>query len=252
MKKTVSILLMLGLSVAFADQKSDDELAAKRLEWAKSYLEQEGLPVPDSGVKVIPEKQMSSYNETKERRIKAKKDIETLGYINESSPATERLLHLQITASHDLKAHANEINPTSTHLKKSVAELKMAYSPTTVPSTAADEYIGAAPYLTYLQDRGWVGLIQFFTNKNVGNCSYSENNLKLSHGAIVIAKEDVRDDINGKVTTVEVVGTPEEGFTYSVEWFDNDFFKRVDCANKKYSANLTNAVIDIAKAIANG
>lgn len=33
--------------------------------------------------------------------------------------------------------------------------------------------------------------LRIFNNKSVGNCSFSENNIKLSHGSSVIAKEDV-------------------------------------------------------------
>ncbi|HAT2067879.1 TPA: hypothetical protein OO122_001659 [Legionella pneumophila] len=251
MKKTVSLMLTLGLGVAFADQQADD-LNAKRIAWSKAYLEKQGLPVPDGGVKILPEKEMSSYSENKEQRMKIKKDIKTYGYIKSDSPSTEQLLHLKITAQHDLKAHADDYDPKSTHLKRSVADLKMAYTPTQIPSSVADTYIGAAPYLTYLKDQGWVGAIQFFSNKGVGNCSFSENNVKLSHGSIVIAKEDVRNDINGKTTTVEVMGTPNSGFTYTVEWFDDTFFRKIECANKHYSSQLTNSVIKIAQSIDNG
>ncbi|ASQ47298.1 hypothetical protein [Legionella clemsonensis] len=125
----------------------------------------------------------------------------------------------------------------------------MAYTPTPVPFSVADEYIGAAPYLTYLKQQGWVGVIQFFKNNSVGNCSFSENNIKLSHGSVVIAKEDVRQDVNGKTTTVEVMGDENFGFTYTVEWFDDLFFRKLECASKHYSTQTTDAVIKIAQQI---
>lgn len=250
MKKTVSLILALGATVGFADQAADD-LQAQRMAWSKAYLEKQGLPTPDGGVKILPEKQMSSYAEKKEERIKFKKDIQKFGYIKSDNPSTNQLLTLSITSRRDLMAYANDSDPKSTHLKKSVNDLKMAYTPTQVPSSVADTYIGAAPYLTYLKDQGWVGAIQFFNNNGVGNCSFSENNVKLSHGSIVIAKEDVRTDVNGNTTTVEVMGTPNGGFTYTVEWFDDAFFRKVECANKKYSADLTNSVIKIAQSIDN-
>jgi hypothetical protein len=251
MKKTVTLIIALGASVVFADQ-AEDELNAKRKAWSKAYLEKQGLPAPDGGVKIIPEKHMSSYAERKEERKRFKNDIEKLGYIKGDNPSTEQLLTLSITAPRDLKAHGNDSDPKSTHLKTSVNDIKMAYTATAVPASVADTYIGAAPYLTYLKDQGWVGAIQFFNNKNVGNCSFSDNNVKLSHGSIIIAKEDVRNDVNGKTTTVEVMGTPHAGFTYTVEWFDNTFFRKVECASKHYSADLTNAVIKIAQGIDNG
>ncbi|RUQ85428.1 hypothetical protein [Legionella septentrionalis] len=250
MKKTVSLILALGASMVFADHAEDD-LNAKRMAWSKAYLEKQGLPIPDSGVKIVPDKQMSSYAEKKDERLKFKKDIQKFGYIKSDNPSANQLLTLSITAKRDLKAHGNDSDPKSTHLKRSIHDLKMAYTPTQIPSSVADTYIGAAPYLTYLQDQGWVGAIQFFRNNTIGNCSFSEDNVKLSHGAIVIAQEDVRSDVNGKTTTVEVMGISNAGFTYTVEWFDEAFFRKVECANKKYSADLTNVVIKIAQAIDN-
>lgn len=77
----------------------------------------------------------------------------------------------------------------------------------------------------------------------------SENNIKLSHASIIIAKEDMRNDVNSKTTTVEIMGTPDSGFTYTVEWFDDAFFRKLECANKVYSEGITNSVIKIAQSI---
>ena len=249
MKNIVPLMLVLGLNTAYADQQ--DNIEAQRMAWTKAYLEKQGLPVPDGGIKIMPEKEMASYAEKKEERMKFKKDIQQLGYIKADNPSTDQLLNLAITSHRDLIAHGNDSDPESTHLKKSVNDLKMAYTPTQIPSFVADTYVGAAPYLTYLKDQGWVGSIQFFANQGVGYCSFSENNVKLSHGSIVIAKEDVRNDVNGKTTTVEVMGTPNSGFTYTVEWFDDTFFRKVECANKRFSSDLINSAIKIAQSIDN-
>lgn len=249
MKKTIPLILILGLNTVYAE--SQDNIEAQRMAWSKAYLEKQGLPSPDGGIKIVPEKEMSSYAEKKEERTRFKKDIIQFGYIKSDNPSTNQLLNLEITAKRDLMAHANDSDPKSTHLKKSLNDLEMAYPPTQVPSAVADRYIGAAPFLTYLKNQGWVGAIQFFFNNGVGYCSFSENNVKLSHGSIIIAKEDIRNDINGKITTVEVMGTPNAGFTYTVEWFDNAFFRKVECASKLYSSNLTDSVIKIAQSIDN-
>lgn len=249
MKKNIYLLLIIGLCTCYADQQ--DDIQAQRMAWTKAYLEKQGLPSPDGGIKIVPENKMSSYAEKKEERMRFKKDVQQLGYIKADHSSTNQLLNLAITSKRDLWAHSNDSDPESTHLKKSINDLKMAYNPTQIPSLVADQYIGAAPYLTYIKNQGWVGSIQFFVNKNIGNCSFSENNIKLSHGSIVIAKEDVRSDVNGKTTTVEVMGTPNSGFTYTVEWFDDAFFRKVECANKLYSPNFTHTVIKIAQLIDN-
>lgn len=45
------------------------------------------------------------------------------------------------------------------------------------------------------------------------------NRLMSCHGSIIIVKEDAREDVNGKTTTVEVTGTQASGFLYNVEWY---------------------------------
>ncbi len=249
MKKIMFLTLIVGLNAAYAD--GQDDIQAQRMAWTKAYLEKQGLPSPDGGIKIVPEKKMSSYSERKEERMRFKKDIQQFGYINADNPSSEQLLTLAITAKRDLMAHSNDSDLEGTHLRKSINDLKMAYTPTEIPASVADTYIGAAPYLSYLKDQGWTGNIQFFSNKSIGNCSFSENNVRLSHGSIIIAKEDVRNDVNGKITTVEVMGTLNSGFTYTVEWFDDAFFRKVECANKLYSSNLTSSVIKIAQSIDN-
>ena len=100
-----------------------------------------------------------------------------------------------------------------------------------------------------IKDQGWVGAVQYFVNKNIGNCSFAENNVRLSHGSVVVAKELAREDVNGKVTVVNVTGDPGDGFLYEVEWYDQTFFRTLQCANKKFSPYLTEQVITLAKRI---
>jgi len=249
MKKLALLLVSASLMTgAYAD--TDEELQAKRQAWAKEYFAKQGMPIPDGGITIKPEEQMATYAEKKEERLRFKNDIQTLGYIKADHPSTNQLLTLNITAKRDLMMHASDNNPESTHLKPSLKQLEMAYDAVQIPAQTG-VFIGAAPYLTYLKGQGWVGNIQFFNNPEAGNCSFSENNVKLSHAGIIIAQEDVRTDINGKTTTVEVMGSPDAGFTYSVEWFDKEFFRKVECANKAYSANITESVIKIAATIDN-
>lgn len=248
MKKIVSAALLLCFSNAYCTPE-EDALQAKRMEWAKAYLEKQGAPVPDGGIKIIPENEMSQYQVFKEQRLQNKNDIAKLGYINKTHPEIDKFLNLKMIATHDLKKNEINYSPTSTHLRHSINELKMAYTFVGVPQNQMSEFIGVAPYLTYIKGQGWVGAIQLFVSENIGNCSFSENNIKLSHGSIVIAKEDVRNDINGKTTTVEINGTKETGFVYTVEWFDPIFFRKLECGNKVYSQDITKKVIQLAKSI---
>lgn len=103
--------------------------------------------------------------------------------------------------------------------------------------------------ISYHKGQGWVGAVEFFVNKSIGACSYSENNVKLSHGSVIIAKEDARNDVNDKTTTVNIVGTEDSGFLYSINWYDSTFFRELKCSNKHYSEGIKQQVIDLANQI---
>ena len=60
MKKIIVFGLLIGLSTAYA-MTEEEELQAKRMEWTRAYLEKQGLPAPDGGVKVMPAEKMESY-----------------------------------------------------------------------------------------------------------------------------------------------------------------------------------------------
>lgn len=244
MKKLNKILIAVIAATSIAHALTDEEIAAERLAWSKAYLAKEHGIEPDGGVKVVPEKEMRTYSHGE--RYLMHKDIQKYGYINKPNDSNNRLFNLEYIAKLDLKAHANDTNPESTHLRSAIDDIKMAYKFNGIPANTVN-VIGYAPYLTYLKDKGWVGAMEFFTKEGIGSCSYSENNIQLSHGAAIIPKEDTRYDVNGKVTTVIVKGTPESKFLYTIDWYDDKFFKQIECANDVYDPAITQGIIELAK-----
>jgi len=240
------MIAMAMFSTAYAD---DAAIEKARMEWAKQYMAKQGSPIPDSGITVIPEAQMSQYKHFKKQRLKDKEDIANLGYINKNNEEIEHLMNIKNITSHHYKRYGQDFKPTGTHLRRNINELPMAYTFLGVPQNDMSEFLGVAPYLSYINKQGWVGAMQFFNNNEIGNCTFSENNVRLSHGAVIVAKEDARNDVNDKTTTVQVVGTKENGFLYDVEWFDNTFFRELKCVNKEFSPTTTNLVIELAKRI---
>ncbi len=247
MRKIIALGLLAGLSTAYAVTE-DEALQAKRMEWSRAYLEKQGGPVPDGGVKVLPAEKMASYKENKSTIFKIKHDMATYGYVKEYSQA-EQLLTIKITAPRDFKKHGQDYDAKNTHLKHDINDIKMAYTFIGVPLQEGTESIGFAPITTYIKDKGWAGAIYFFTKDGLGNCSYSENYVKLTHGAVIIAKENARYDVNGKTTTVIVRGTPESGFLYNIDWYDTTFFRQLSCANKNFDQKITDGIIELAKRI---
>lgn len=246
MKKIITTAILVGLTavvVAETDPIAEQKFQEYQLQWAKEHFAKQGVPVPDGGVVLKSVAAMSNYAALRSNRARIKKEVATLGYMSAYSARAEQLLNFN-----------PEIKPvnykaSNTDLKPSINDLKMAYTFVGVPENDIAEIIGFSPYLTYLKDQGWVGAIEFFRNPIIGTCAYSENNVRLSHGSIIVAQEDATVDINGKVTIEEVIGNNSAGFLYNVEWYDQTFFRQLECANKQFSDSLKQDVIELAKHI---
>lgn len=247
MKKIVATFMMLNLCNAYSIEQIDmDKIAAERAEWTRKHFEAEGAPVPDGGIKIVPETQLSHYDEYKEIRAKNDADVKKYGYSKDSSPDIQSLLNFKRIAASEFQKGTFSLDPKSEHLRHNINELKMGYTFNAVPQAQMSTLLGVSPYLNYIDNQGWVGAAEYFENKSIGVCEYKENNTKLSHGSVIIAQEEVRYDINGKVTTVDVRGNEGVGFIYNVEWYDPIFFRQLECATPKYDSEITQKVIQLA------
>jgi hypothetical protein len=146
---------------------------------------------------------------------------------------------------------AKSANPANEGLRHNVNEIQMAYVFKGVPGYLVDNILGIAPSVTFVQGQGWAGAMQFFEKSGLGNCGYRENNLKFSHGAAIISEEDATKDVNGKITVANITGEPNAGFMYSVDWYDDSFFRELKCAKSDYTADTLASVIELARQIDN-
>lgn len=249
-KKLVITLLLATSSSSFAENKIDlEKIAKERAEWTKQYFAQQGSPTPDGGVTVLPEKKMSQYETFKTQRIKEKSDVTKYGYIKQVMPQTQSLLHFKETYQNQFVA--KNANPTTEGLRHSINEIDMAYVFNGVPENEVTTMLGVAPSVTYIKDQGWAGAMQFFEKTGLGACSYRENNLKFSHGSAIIPEEDATKAVNGKITVATITGTKGSGFMYGVDWYDNNYFRELKCANNAYSADTMTAMLALARVIDN-
>jgi len=240
-------ILIPSLAFSFTDAEKEIFMKANIKE-----LERQGMMLPDSGVKLVPRKTLQANEWQQKKDIMASKEQKKIGYFKEDSSRATYLLNFKEFVKKRAFLDAKMFKPSETHLRKQTEEMVMAYTFVGVPLADMSEYIGIAPagtYVTYRsQNNGWSGAVQFFTNP-VGTCAFTENNLKVSHGAARIAKEDAGTEINGKITLVDITGTDASGYLYRVKWFDNNFIRELECANLKYSADTTNSVIALANRI---
>lgn len=242
-------VIILGLIPSLAFSFTDAEKDIFTQENIK-VLQSKGLPTPDSGVELVPRSSLMSSDWQKQKDEKANLNQKKLGYVKEDSARAQELLHFDEVVKTNQAAEAKMYKPSDTHLRHSVSDVLMAYTYVGVPEAEMKEFLGIAPAGSYVNSPtlGWSGAVEFFRN-SIGTCAYTENNLRISHGAARIAQEDARKDVNGKITLVFITGTDASGYLYRVKWFDNNFIRELECANSKYSVNTIKAVIDLAKRI---
>lgn len=253
MNKKLIIAMLLPAFSLFAADNLDlakmDKIAKEREIWTKKHFAKQGSPVPDGGVTVIPEQQMSEYKIFKEQRSKERADVKKYGYIKQFLPQIQSLLNFKEISKNRFTTEST--NPVNEGMRRSISEIEMAYNFKGVPAHAVTTMLGVAPSVTYIKGQGWAGAMQFFEKAGLGNCSYRENNLKFSHGAAIIPEEDVTKDINGKITVTNITGEPNVGFMYSVDWYDDNYFRELKCANEKYEPYIMYSALELARGIDN-
>lgn len=211
-------------------------------------LDNKGLTKPDSGVTVVPIKQISSLSkDLTSLWTKQDKEQKEHGFYFELTPRPKELLNLNKDIIQHFKEYEGNNTPTSTHMRHKIEEIHTAYAFKVVPTSDVANVIGFAPVGGY--KNGWTGVVEYFDAKSIGSCAYTENNMKLSHGAERVAEEMATYDINGKITTIDIKGSSTTGFLYTIYWSDNEYFRQLECANMKYSKLTTDEVIALAKRI---
>ncbi|MCR9191611.1 MAG: hypothetical protein NXI01_03015 [Gammaproteobacteria bacterium] len=261
MKPYTFIILLASCSVFAAkppvnDQEKTDE--QKRMK----ILSDLGLPLPGSGIKLVPRAKLHLSEVQLALGKKAEEEMKTLGYAIEVSEHPKELLNMRDKAKVNFKLNASPSNDSDTGLRPNIQNLKLAFKFTGITQhkglTAPNNpfgvkkitLIGAAPQGGFHKEKGgWSGAAQFFDVKDIGTCSYGMMNVKASNTAAELAVEDVTYTINKKPTITTVQGSPNSGFIYKVEWFDDKNFHELECANMKYSPSTTKAVVNLAKGI---
>jgi hypothetical protein len=251
MNKKLMALILFPTASALSTENLDSnklaQIAKAREEWTKQHFADQGSPVPDGGVTVIPERQMSEYKTFKKQRAKERADVAKYGYIKKSLPQTQSLLNFKEIAKNQF---AKSANPADEGMRRSISEIEMAYEFKGVPAHMVST-IGFAPSVTYIKGKGWAGVTQFFEKSELGICSYRENNLKFSHGAAIIPEEDATHEVNGKVTVSTIIGEQSDGFLYRVDWYDKDYFRELKCVNSEYAPSFMASTIELARQIDN-
>ncbi len=235
-----------------------EEKAAQEIENMK-ILSQMGLPLPGSGIKLVPRSRLNLSPEEIQQGDKEMVEFREKGYVNKFINRPRELLRMnEAFVKKELMKSAGKTNDTSTDLSSDVNEIKLAFKFPSISknkmlaaSSSNIHLLAAAPKGGFHEDKGgWSGASQFFTYRGIGTCSYSVMNVKAANTAALLAQEDVTYTINNKATILmPVEGSESSGFLYYIKWYDNQNFHELECANMKYSAETNNSVIALANQI---
>lgn len=233
-----------------------EEKASQEQENMK-ILAQMGLPLPGSGIKIVPRALMMLSPEEIQQGDKEMAEFREKGYVNKYINRPRELLAMTPTVVKK-ELRTSKQSETTTGLSRDVKQLKLAFQfpgtlrNKTLRSISSDiAVLAAAPKGGFHDDKGgWSGASQFFTYKDIGTCSYSVMNVKAANTAAQLAQEDVTYTINNKATILmPVEGSDNSGYLYYVKWYDENNFHELECANMSYSSQTNEAVIELAKKI---
>ena len=196
-KKIICFLIFITLSTTtFA--LTSEEKAAQEKENMK-MLAQMGLPLPGSGIKVVPRAMLGLTSEEISQGDKEMAEFKDKGFINKYINRPRELLSMTpLMVKKDLVANTDKESEGYTGLSASINRMKLAFvfpslnQNKSLKATSDDiNVMASAPKGGFHQDLGgWSGASQFFTHKGIGTCSYGVMNVKASNTAAQLAEED--------------------------------------------------------------
>jgi len=242
------LILALGLFPMIALSAVTDEMQAEM----NKELIKAGLPVPGSGLQVVPNGQIQVSGWQRDKFKSDAKEMKEKGYIDQTSERAYELMHFKEQVKRNGYSDNPSTNEGDSGLHRNASEIAFSYSYVGVPISEIKEIYGVAPsgaFLT-LPQKGWTGAVVFFKS-SFANCAYTEKNIVPGQGGVQVEESFSRYDVNNKLTTVEVEGNNNSGFLYNIFWFDLNYYRQLECATTSYSTNILKSTIDLAKKIDN-
>ena len=249
MMKKLLLISMIIPSIAFAISNNDID-AIKRSHY--NELEKMGLPTPDTGIQLVSKNELTMQKWQQEKYISESQELKSKGYVQKNSDEAQFLMNIKNEIRKIQPIQEPVYKPSDSHLRLNPNDIVFSYTYIGVPKSEMEEFYGIAPGGTYIKGEqfGWTGAIEFFKT-NFAHCSYNENNMFISKGAVRIDEEKAKYLVNNKITLVDVEGNETTGYLYRVNWYDSIFNHDLQCASKVYSSEIKDKTIELAKKIDN-
>lgn len=169
------------------------------------------------------------------------------GFYENINPYAAYLLNFKNSLDKEIRL-GNKNDILDTNLKANLKNVKLAF-PFELKAVNKENHLAYAVGGSYLKDKGWTGIKVFFDEPELGVCSYSYFNLKMSNGHVDISSKLVNPIVDNKESSKFVEGTPSTGFLYTVDWYTTDTMKLLDCASHDYDPEFLHKVIALANKI---
>lgn len=217
-----------------------------------------GLPFPGEPPKILPAKELGEMGKQAMKFLSEKnKSISKKGYFEQDNYEAMKHLADVDRMKADAQKNITNTNPQHTHLRIDAKSLQVGYEYKEIPTSLVSEVIGFSPWGSYAQGLGWTGIgwsgvTEFFVPKEMKEftlCSYSQLSIEMTGTTATFIEGTTSKEINGKLSSSDVLGNQRTAFSYSVEWWDNKFRHELECYQKTYSPETMPLVIEMAKTI---
>lgn len=233
-----SIMLVSGFSsVGYSSSSDMIGIHAEASGMQNKAMDINKLPQSGEGVKIVDDSEIYHLKLSKEEQLSFGNE-KKLGYVKRKSPDAIQLLQMgkHTFQSPEDKIFYNSSEPYDTHLKKSITQIQLAFYFKPLSFITPENTLGFAPAMTW--KNGWTGIAQYFKYESVGVCSYLKTSVNLNGSAIRLSKERISYYIHNKPVVAINEGRQKEGFSYIINWYDNDYFHRLSCATSEYSQDV--------------
>ena len=210
-KLLIQLLIMPGLAIAFTEQDAINQISNQRFEVSKEQLDK---------------------NKDMDKQIAEK------GYV--TANVGEEIRYLKNLIKKTLHLKSKNFNVES-DIEKDIASIKLDFSYKSVIKGTT----GYVPQGAY-SESGWSGLKEMFLDLTMGACYFSVFHLPKNGYSPTI---DHKKFINGKDTDFTVKGNANEGYVYTLEWFEERYFRTLECAQKDESERIMDNMISLAQKI---
>lgn len=272
-KKTIIIAAVLGIIFGIALFSCDVKASKQReltkeeiVKLNKEILAKAGIEIPKyDEINIIPASTyLNKTNKDDNDSHIANKIQEYLtmhdeqqnnGYVDDDEPRASELIDIKDSVAYYMKDFNYDYGPDNPYMRDLIDDIKLAYTFIGVPGDSIDESIGYAPYGSYKSIKngddgdGWDGVVQFFENKKIGICAFTEHNRRLAHVGVELIKELVSYEVQNNPTVLLVKGNKENGYLYKIKWYGLVFNRELECANIEFSPLIKEEVIELANHI---